>query len=144
MDLAEVYLLTPLPGTPIWKYASKHGLVTTSGFDWSRIDLNAYRRPNGWIHLANKIPRELLWSWYQAIRRQCLRHNLRVIWKHPFRGDFLKVVKGLGKQMLVDSWLGNDDQHRGKSLGGGIFLRGLSWGVSWFVAKVNSWLRFFK
>lgn len=33
----DIFLLTPYPGTPIWEYAEKRGIVSSKNMDWSQL-----------------------------------------------------------------------------------------------------------
>jgi len=58
----QICLLTPLPGTTLWQYATRKGLVSED-MDWSRLslELNEKTFPKK-VYVCDTIPRDRLWS----------------------------------------------------------------------------------
>jgi radical SAM superfamily enzyme YgiQ (UPF0313 family) len=98
LDLFDVYLLTPYPGTPVWEYARKRGLLTDDLADWSALDVNLYRSPEKAIFLSEVLAKEELIELYRKFRRLRLRRNLLKIWTHPLRRD----APGMAWRLLVE------------------------------------------
>ncbi len=92
LDLFDTYLLTPLPGTPIWEYAKRHGLVSDDMSDWSRLDVNVYRAPEKAIVLSEVLDRTELLSLYKRFRRLRFWRNLVKVWGHPMRRDLPRMA----------------------------------------------------
>jgi radical SAM superfamily enzyme YgiQ (UPF0313 family) len=53
----DIYILTPLPGTPVWDYAKERGIINENDFDWSRLNVNVYRDPDKAIILSETLSR---------------------------------------------------------------------------------------
>lgn len=76
---AEAYLLTPLPGTPVWDYAMEHGLMEPDDVPWERLYIDNPEDPANGIHLSEALSEEELrgtWREFQRIRRRKDRLNL--------------------------------------------------------------------
>jgi len=56
-----ISVLTPLPGTPIWDYAEKRGLVSER-MDWSRLNMDFVENYKEAIVLSEKLSREELFQ----------------------------------------------------------------------------------
>jgi len=98
LDLFDVYLLTPYPGTPIWEYAKQRGLVSDNMQDWSRLDINAYRNPQKAIILSETMDRREVLNLFKKLLRMRFRRNLIRIWRHPLHCDIFQV----GYKLFVD------------------------------------------
>lgn len=75
---AAVNILMPMPGTPVWEYAVKSGIIPKNGFDWNRLGIFAShhhstaksfddwvcsRRENNSIYLNEEtLPQERLYQ----------------------------------------------------------------------------------
>ncbi|MFA5303292.1 MAG: radical SAM protein [Candidatus Nanoarchaeia archaeon] len=62
LDNFDVFVLIPMPGTSMWDYAQKNGLITTNleKFDWLSLDEDYKKSHKRNIHLAkNLTPKEL-------------------------------------------------------------------------------------
>lgn len=92
LDLFDTYLLTPLPGTPIWEYAKGRGLVADDMPDWSRLDVNAYRAPGKAVIVSEVLDRAEVLALYRRFRRLRFRRNLGRIWTHPMRRDVPRMA----------------------------------------------------
>lgn len=76
---AETYLLTPLPGTPVWDYATQRGLLDPEHVPWDRLYIDNPEDPTNGIHLSEVLSEDELrkyWREFQRIRRQKDRRNL--------------------------------------------------------------------
>ena len=91
LNLVDVYVLAPFPGTPIWQYALDRGLVSED-MDWEKLNVNfEVSHPNA-IILSEQLSREDIYRLYNKFRRQRFWRNLRNIWWHPFLGDLPRVA----------------------------------------------------
>ncbi len=76
---AEAYLLTPLPGTPVWDYAVQRGLLDPENVPWDRMYIDNPENPENGIHLSETMsPEELrgYWREFQKIRQAKDRRNM--------------------------------------------------------------------
>jgi radical SAM superfamily enzyme YgiQ (UPF0313 family) len=76
---AEAYLLTPLPGTPVWDYAIERGLLDPDDVPWDRLYIDNPEDSANGIHLSEALSEEELrgyWREFQRIRRRKDRLNL--------------------------------------------------------------------
>lgn len=83
LDLFDIYFLTPYPGTPVWDYALKKGVVSNEMQDWSRLDINAYRNYKKVIFVSEKITPDRLIALYRKFRWLRLIRNSIKVWRHP-------------------------------------------------------------
>ena len=100
LDLFDIYLLTPYPGTPIWAYAVEHNLVSDNMVDWSCLDVNVYRFPERAIILSEILDRKEVINLYKKFRRFRFRRNLRKIVNHPMMQD----VPRMGLNLLRETF----------------------------------------
>ena len=91
LDLFDVYLLTPYPGTPVWDYAKGRGLVSDE-MDWSRLDVNVYREPGKAIILSETMDKKEILSLYKKFRRHRLYRNFIKVLDHPMRRDLPRMA----------------------------------------------------
>lgn len=89
-DLVDIYVLTPYPGTSIWKYALERGLVSDN-MDWERLNVNFERNKKAVI-LSEKLNKEEIYNIYKKFRRLRLFKNLKHIWHHPLLIDLPRYV----------------------------------------------------
>jgi radical SAM superfamily enzyme YgiQ (UPF0313 family) len=87
LDLFDIYLLTPYPGTPVWDYARTRKLVSSDMTDWSVLDVNAYRAFHKAIILSETLSRRDIRQFYDKFRSLRLWRNLTKIISHPMRRD---------------------------------------------------------
>jgi radical SAM superfamily enzyme YgiQ (UPF0313 family) len=76
---AEAYLLTPLPGTPVWEYALQRGLIDLDNVPWDRLYIDNPDDPENGIYLSETVSAEELriyWREFQRIRQRKDRLNL--------------------------------------------------------------------
>ena len=99
LDLFDIYLLTPYPGTPIWDYATNRNLVSNDMTDWSCLDVNIYRFPEKAIILSEVLERKEVIKLYKKFRRLRFRRNLRKIINHPMMRD----VPRMGLNLLREA-----------------------------------------
>ncbi len=92
MDLFDVYLLTPYPGTPIWNYACERGIVQNDMKDWNVFDVNAYRKTNSdLVLLSETLSRQEIVALYKKFRRLRFIRNFAKVLAHPLKRDLLVI-----------------------------------------------------
>lgn len=64
----DVYLLTPLPGTPVWEIAISKGLVSEE-MDWSKLIQEPHGRDANKILFTDSLSAEKLYSYYVMFQR---------------------------------------------------------------------------
>lgn len=70
----DVYVLTPLPGTPVWEYAKARGLVSND-MDWSRLSVNISNKNP--IILSEKLSKEEIFCFYQQLIDKRSHYSLK-------------------------------------------------------------------
>ncbi|MDY6877949.1 MAG: radical SAM protein [Chloroflexota bacterium] len=76
---AEAYLLTPLPGTPVWEYALQRGLIDPDNVPWERLYIDNPDDPKNGIYLSETMSAKDLrryWHEFQRVRQRKDRINL--------------------------------------------------------------------
>jgi radical SAM superfamily enzyme YgiQ (UPF0313 family) len=91
LNLVDIYVLTPYPGTKIWDHALQRGLVSED-MDWECLNVNFEFSHQEAIILSETMGREEIWEIYKKFRRQRFWRNLKNIWKHPFLSDLPRVA----------------------------------------------------
>lgn len=91
LDLVDVYVLTPLPGTPIWQYAKERRLVSDD-MDFSKLNINFEKGYKNSIILSEIYDSQQLCKIYKRFRRLRLYMNFKNIWHSPFLIDLPKYI----------------------------------------------------
>ncbi len=91
LDLVDIYILTPLPGTPVWEYAKKRRLVFDK-MNWDKLNINFSQDHKKAIILSEVLDREEIWKIYKKFQLQRWIHNFKNIWHHPYKQDISKVA----------------------------------------------------
>jgi radical SAM superfamily enzyme YgiQ (UPF0313 family) len=86
LSLVNIYVLTPLPGTPVWHDAKTKGLVADD-MDWDRLNISFELDWQRVILVSETVSREELHRMYQRLRRLRLLKYARAIASHPFQMD---------------------------------------------------------
>jgi len=94
LDLFDVFLLTPLPGTPIWQLAKDRGLVSDD-MDWSKLEINPYRSLDDAIVMSEVLSRREIHGLYRRFRRLRTRRIARSAFTHPLRRQFPAIASKL-------------------------------------------------
>lgn len=102
LDSFEIYVLTPFPGTPVWDYAKARGLVTEEDFDWTALNVNLYRNPEGSIILSEILSKEEVIFYYKKFKRLRLLRNFKSIWRHPLKGQLPRYLAARVKEFYID------------------------------------------
>jgi len=91
LDEFAVYALTPLPGTPIWKYAVDNGLIPKEleKIDWNKIDIEYSLSHDYNIHLAKNLTRQEFYELYLLFdpekRKKRIKRGLKLLFTNPNR-----------------------------------------------------------
>ncbi len=91
LDEFAVFPLTPFPGTPMWEYAEKEGLLPDNhdGIDWNRLDIEYEQSHTYNIHLAKYLSRDELYKLYLSFKKEQTRRNInkaaRLLFSNPTR-----------------------------------------------------------
>ncbi|PWB74654.1 MAG: hypothetical protein C3F15_07465 [Holophagae bacterium] len=86
LSLVNIYVLTPLPGTPVWHDAKTKGLVADD-MDWDRLNISFELDWQRVILVSETVSREELHRMYQRLRRLRLLKYAKAIASHPFQMD---------------------------------------------------------
>jgi len=81
LDTVTVNRLIPFPGTPVWEYASKKGLVSED-MDWSRINQ---------IILSERLSKEELSYLLKKFKKLCFVKRLKALPKSPWLREAPKI-----------------------------------------------------
>ncbi len=88
LDLFEVYLLTPYPGTPLWDHAIERGLVSPN-MPWNRLNSDFAREPEEAIFLCERTSRERTHEIYLRLLRERPTRTRKKIIQATFRKPVL-------------------------------------------------------
>ncbi len=93
LDLFDVYLLTPYPGTDVWDYAKSRNLVAEKRFDWSRLNINTFHvDKNKIIILSETLSKEELLALYKKFIYLRFWRNIKKVINHPMKRDVPKMA----------------------------------------------------
>ncbi|MFH1309488.1 MAG: radical SAM protein [Candidatus Omnitrophota bacterium] len=82
----DIYLLTPLPGTPMWGYAKERGLVDDN-MNWDDLNLNFAPGARGTINLSETLTEKEIYALYRKFQRRRVYTVIKNLPRHPFRRD---------------------------------------------------------
>ena len=91
LSFADVYILTPYPGTPIWDYAKERGFVSDS-MDWNILNINFEKNKQSAIILSETVNRETIIKIYNKFRRLRLMKIILALPRSPWLRDVPKMV----------------------------------------------------
>lgn len=94
LNLVEIYVLTPYPGTPVWDYAQSRGFVSEQ-MDWERLNVSFGPNSKKVIVLSEVLSRREIERLYKKIRHLCLVKSIIGITGHPYLRDIPKVAMQL-------------------------------------------------
>ena len=86
LSLVNIYVLTPLPGTPVWHDAKAKGLVSDD-MDWDLLNISFELDWQRVILVSETVSREELHRMYQRLRRLRLLKYAKAVATHPFQMD---------------------------------------------------------
>ena len=90
----EAYVLTPLPGTPIWDLAKKKGFVSDdANFDWSKLDIMFGDNFKDAIVLSDVLTREKLHEIFMRFKKLQAKLRMKNAILHPIKNDVLGILK---------------------------------------------------
>jgi len=84
-----IYVLTPLPGTPIWEYAKERGMVSEK-MDWSTLNVEFLENHEEAIILSETLSRYELYKLVMLFKAEQKRRYLIDFIKHPI--NILRVI----------------------------------------------------
>lgn len=93
LDGVKIYVLTPLPGTPVWIEAEKDGKVSRH-MDWKLLHFIDFA--NTWkdhIILNDKMTREEIRDWYTRFQRLAKRRELEKMLKRASMRSVVNRIK---------------------------------------------------
>lgn len=78
----SVYVLTPLPGTPVWEFAKERGLVNEN-MDWSTLNVEFLENHREAVILSETLSREELYQLILMFKAEQKRRYIIDFIKHP-------------------------------------------------------------
>lgn len=94
LDDLYIFVLTPLPGTPVWEYALAKGLVSED-MEWDVLRQEFGEIREKAVILSEKLTRDELYDLYQAFVRCRSRFNARRARRERFRRFLSRVRRAL-------------------------------------------------
>ena len=91
LGLVDIYVLMPLPGTPVWQYALERKLVSED-MDWAKLNVNFEINHKRSIVVSELYTREQMYGFYKKFRKLRLYTNLKNIWRSPFLADLPRYI----------------------------------------------------
>lgn len=92
ISLVNLYVLTPMPGTPVWHDAKKRGLVSDE-MDWDRLNISFEIAWKDVIIVSEAATREDIYRMYRKIRRLRLWKYAKAVARDPLKMDLLSYMK---------------------------------------------------
>ncbi|MBU4369282.1 B12-binding domain-containing radical SAM protein [Patescibacteria group bacterium] len=83
LDLFEINVLLPLPGTPIWEDALQKGLVSVD-MDWSKLNGDFLHNYKNYIILSEKLDRYELKYLYSLFLKERKKRRFKLLIKYIF------------------------------------------------------------
>lgn len=97
LNLIDIYVLTPYPGTPVWDYAKSRGFVSEQ-MDWEKLNVNFGPNSKKVVVLSEVLSRGEIERLYKKIRRLCLLKSIIGITRHPYFKYIPKVTAQLVRE----------------------------------------------
>ncbi|MFA5357283.1 MAG: radical SAM protein, partial [Candidatus Omnitrophota bacterium] len=91
LDFFDTYLLTPLPGTPVWEYAKSIGAVSDN-MEWSKLGMNFASNRKNAVIVSQNLSRKEIYELFGKFQRLRLLTALKKMPSHPFRFDVLGFI----------------------------------------------------
>jgi len=99
----NVYIMTPLPGTPIWSEAVEKGLIGEDFDNWSVLDaVHFLKYHNEAIVVSQEVHRERLRKIYKMFQRLRYWTYFKNAYRHPFTKDVPRMAWALAKEKFVE------------------------------------------
>ncbi|MBU2505092.1 MAG: B12-binding domain-containing radical SAM protein [Candidatus Omnitrophica bacterium] len=93
LDLVDVYVITPFPGTYFWEIASRKQLVSHD-MNWDKLNVNFTKTGKNAIILSDSLSYDEILNLYRRFRRFALLKIIMRSWRHPFFADIpMMLVK---------------------------------------------------
>ena len=99
LDFVDVYVLTPLPGTPMWEEAARRHLVSED-MDWRRLNINFETNADQAVIVSEQLSREQIVRLYRKFRRLRTWRILKALPGSPWLRDLPRV----GWNLLREYW----------------------------------------
>jgi len=90
INLIDIYVLTPYPGTPVWEYAKSRGLVSDD-MQWSKLDVNFQNNYDQAIIVSETLNRKEIVRLFKKFYRLRFFKNTMGIVKNPYLMDLPKI-----------------------------------------------------
>lgn len=101
VSLFDTYVLTPLPGTPVWDYALQRGLVSED-MDWNKLNMNFYRNSDRAVFLSEVVDKKTVIRIYAKFRVLRFVRNAKNVWSTPQLFDLFRTAF---KMLIERLWL---------------------------------------
>lgn len=99
----NVYMMTPLPGTPIWSEAVEKGLISEDFDNWPILDaVHFLKYQNEAIVVSQEVCRERLRKMYKMFQRLRYWTYFKNAYRHPFTKDIPSMVWALAKEKFIE------------------------------------------
>jgi radical SAM superfamily enzyme YgiQ (UPF0313 family) len=99
IDYFSVYPLTPLPGTPLWRYCKERKIVTEdASMNWSQLNLVI----DDYIHLPKEVSQSELRAWFDKFKKLKRVRLLQSILQH-FKASPFSLIRFLFDQIVVEA-----------------------------------------
>lgn len=100
LDLVDIYVLMPFPGTPVWDYAKQRGLVSDN-MDWSSLTSDFEADYKKAVIVSELYNREKMYEIYKKFQRLRLYKNAKNIWRSPFLVDLPRYILKAAKRKFL-------------------------------------------
>ncbi|MDP2689318.1 MAG: hypothetical protein Q8P48_04295, partial [Deltaproteobacteria bacterium] len=98
----NVYVMTPLPGTPIWDSAVEKGLISKDFDHWTSLDaVHFSKHYKNAIIVSETMSREEIFKVYKKFQRLRYWVFFKNIHRHPFVKDVPKMALAVAREKLV-------------------------------------------
>ncbi|OGP18144.1 MAG: hypothetical protein A2V21_308055 [Deltaproteobacteria bacterium GWC2_55_46] len=98
----NVYVMTPLPGTPVWAEAAGKGLIQKDFEDWASLDAvhfsKHYRKA---IIVSETMSREEILKVYRKFQRLRYWVFFKNVHRHPFVKDVPRMTLALARERIL-------------------------------------------
>lgn len=100
IDIFDIYLLVPLPGTPIWDSAKERDLVDDD-MDWSRLNFRFADAPDRVIVVSEHLNRKQLMQLYEKLKKLRWKRLLQTLWGSPLLWKLPGIAWGMLRERVV-------------------------------------------
>ena len=95
----DIYVLTPLPGTPVWDYAKSRGLVNEN-MDWETLNVNFGVTHDKAIIVSEKLTREQIYKMFLRFAKLKRRMTITNAFANP-KSSLKTFIKLLFNKLLI-------------------------------------------